>query len=484
MGADVVLLETPFLSQTGREEVRLYVQSKYNLALVALGSYLRAHSRASVRIVNMVKDRIDLDALVADLRRDRPKVVGIPLYSYNLSYTFRVMTRIKLELPDVHLCVGGPHAAIYPRETLALAPVDSMVLGDGEVPFRHVVEAVVAGAAIERDRPSGLYTKGDLRTESFVAHKHEDLDDLPIPDITLLGDHTRYRDFLSDKVMGILTTSRGCPFVCDYCWSKYSNYRKFSFDRTIETMRDWRAKGVEYIEFWDETFNPNKKRLEVFADAMERADLGLQWAIRGAVVQHVVPETMARLERTGLRIIQFGVESFSKKTLAFLNKRIDRDMVFRAFETCRRANVRTVANMILNIPGQTVADIEDELKVLAALRPTYVSISIYNWAPGTHHYQQALDSGALPRDHWREHAGNPVGDDPIFHPDNGFASAIAYALRDRFVRRHYFNPRYVWNYLRMIDRSEIRPALSTGFLMSKGILKDNLDLSRLRAVRG
>ena len=52
------------------------------------------------------------------------------------------------------------------------------------------------------------------------------------------------------------------------------------------------------------------------------------------------------------------------------------------------------------------------------------------------------------------------------------------------MRRHYFNPRYLWNYLRMIDRSEIRPALSTGFLMSKGILKDNLDLSLLRAVRG
>jgi hypothetical protein len=140
MGADVVLLETPFLSQTGREEVRLYVQSKYNLALVALGSYLRAHSRATVRIVNMVKDRIDLDALVADLRRDPPKVLGVPLYSYNLSYTFRVMTRIKRDVPGVHVCVGGPHPAIFPRETLGLAPVDSMVLGDGEaVPPRRGV---------------------------------------------------------------------------------------------------------------------------------------------------------------------------------------------------------------------------------------------------------------------------------------------------------------------------------------------------------
>jgi hypothetical protein len=36
----------------------------------------------------------------------------------------------------------------------------------------------------------------------------------------------------------------------------------------------------------------------------------------------------------------------------------------------------------------------------------------------------------------------------------------------------------------MIDWSEIKPALSTSFLMAKGILKDNLDLSLLRAVRG
>ena len=243
-------------------------------------------------------------------------------------------------------------------------------------------------------------------------------------------------------------------------------------------MRDWRNKGVEYIEFWDETFNPNKKRLEVFAEAMERADLGLQWAIRGAVVQHVVPETMARLERTGLRIIQFGVESFSKKTLAFLNKRIDREMVFprvRDVPPYWRAHRREHDSQHSGQPSRTSRRTEVPPH---CVRPC---ISIYNWAPGTHHYQQALDSGQLARDRWRAR-GNPIGQ--IRHP-SGQRLRGARLCAPRSVRARSLLQSAVRVGLPPDDRSVgDQAALSTSFLMAKGILKDNLDLSLLRAVRG
>ena len=82
--ADILLLETPFLSPTGGEEVKAYVQSKYNLALLGLGSYIKHRSDLSVRLVNMVKDRMDESALLENIRRDPPKVLGVSLYSYSL----------------------------------------------------------------------------------------------------------------------------------------------------------------------------------------------------------------------------------------------------------------------------------------------------------------------------------------------------------------------------------------------------------------
>ena len=114
----ILLLETPFLSQTGTEEVRAYVQSKYNLALLALGSYVKANSDFKVSLINMVKDRMTEESLVAKLRSSSLAVVGVSLYSYNLAISYGIIRRIKREFPSVHICVGGPHVNIFPRETL------------------------------------------------------------------------------------------------------------------------------------------------------------------------------------------------------------------------------------------------------------------------------------------------------------------------------------------------------------------------------
>jgi radical SAM superfamily enzyme YgiQ (UPF0313 family) len=428
----------------------------------------------------MVKDRIGAEQLVEELRLQPPKVVGFPLYSYNLASTYRLIRRIKEALPSVHVCVGGPHASIFSRETIGLPHVDSVVLGDGEVPFLGLVRQIIQEGGLDSGRlPSGVHTKESLRAGlEPTPYVHDDLDSLPTPDLSLLGDHRRYRDFLSDKVMGILTSSRGCPFVCHYCWSEKSKYRPFSISKVVENMRRYRDAGVEYIEFWDETFNPNKRRLEEFATALEAADLDLTWAIRGAVVNHVSAEVLARLRRTGLRIIQFGVETFSPRSLKFLNKKIDQRMVRDAFAACAQAGVRTVANAMIGIPGQTRQELEEDLEQLRRLRPTYVSISVYNWAPGTTHYSDALRTGELQRDHWREHARVPLEVDPVEYARCELPVEEVFRLRDDFVSNHYFNLRFVVDYLRQVDRREVARAASIAGSMLRSNVRGRLDALR------
>jgi radical SAM superfamily enzyme YgiQ (UPF0313 family) len=331
------------------------------------------------------------------------------------------------------------------------------------VPFLAICQQVLEqGKITQAELPVGAYTRVCLETgQELKAHRHEDVNDLPLPDLTLLGDYKRYRDFLSNRTMGILTTSRGCPFVCHYCWSQKSVYRGFSIERTIETMRLYRDMGVEYIEFWDETFNPNKKRLRDFADALYAADLGLTWSIRGSVVQHVEPETIRILKKTGLRVMQFGVESANADVLKFLNKRIDRTMVKNAIETCESAGVRTVTNMIVGIPGQTREQIAQDFDFLREIRPTYIAANIYNWAPGTTHYENALKSGQVPVDKWREFAQKPTPDFSIFYQESPLIPFDEItAIRDRYVFRHYFNFGYIIRYLKRMDWSELARTLS------------------------
>ncbi|MGZ3692740.1 MAG: B12-binding domain-containing radical SAM protein [Bdellovibrionota bacterium] len=469
---DAILLETPFFT-VGTPEIKLYSDSKYNLALLALGTYLRTHTNYSVKLINMVKDQMSADEVVLQIGSLKPKVLGIPIYSFNLGNTYSIIKRIKKSFPEIHITVGGPHAAIYPRETISLSAIDSVILGDGELPFSQLVDQVATIGELHPEKlPPGTYVKSSLESGAELkAYRHHLLDELPIPDITLLGDHRKYRDFLSNQVMGILTTSRGCPFVCHYCWSQKSVYRDFSIERTIKTMRHYKEMGVEYVEFWDETFNPNKKRLRDFADALEQSNLGLNWSIRGAVVQHVELETMKKLRKTGLRTIQFGVESLNKDTLNFLNKKIDSQMVSSAIKTCRKAGVRTVTNMIIGIPGQKVEQIETDLSELRKIKPTYVSVNIYNWAPGTVHYEDAVKSGKIP-DYWRKFSEAPTPEgDPVFWAQDNPTLEEVERIRDRFVFRHYFNLRYLLGYLFKMAPRETYRAVQIGSMMFFALLK-------------
>lgn len=488
---DVLLLETPFMSQTGGDEVRAYVQSKYNLALLALGSYLRAHSDLDVRLINMVKDQLDEDQLIDRLRAAPPTVVGVPLYSYNLHQTCSILASIKREFPQTHVCVGGPHVGMFPAETIRLPYVDSMVLGDGEEPFLQICRQVAAYGCDALDQlefsqfPPGTVTKrshaAGIDAKPWSA---ENLDSLPMPDLSLLGDFRRYRDFLSDRVMAILTTSRGCPYKCHYCSSESSKYRSFSVSRVIEIMRHYVNQGVEYIEFWDETFNPNKRRLEEFADALLASGLQVPWGIRGSVVLHVPEDTLRKLKRTGLRVMQFGVETAQPRLVKYLNKVIDQPTIEQAFASCRRAGVRTVANLMVNIPGSSRAEMDADLAFLNRIQPTYVSISVYNWAPGTSHYRDALRTGLLDRDHWREYAADPRGEEPVLHARTEIPIDDVYRIRDEFVWRYYFNAPKILGYLRTMEPREIIRAVGIASMMIRSRARDAIARGVARLRRG
>jgi anaerobic magnesium-protoporphyrin IX monomethyl ester cyclase len=469
--ADILLLETPFMSETGGAEVKAYAESKYNLALLALGSYVKSRSDFSVRLVNMVKDRMNERTLLENIRSAPPKILGISLYSHSLSIAYRVLCQIKEEFPNIHICVGGPHVTIFPKETANLKPVDSIVLGDGEEPFLSICRQVIENGQLDlASLPAGIYTLDNFpENGEMTSYTYENLDDLPMPDIALLGDHKRYRDFLSKKVMGILTSSRGCPYVCNYCWSEFSKYRSFSVDYVIRMMRTYKEKGVEHIEFWDETFNPNDKRINEFADALLKANLGLSWGIHGAVVNHVSYKTMLKLKQTGLKVIQFGAESFNDQHLNYLNKFLDLDMVKQALETCSRAGVRTVLNMIINIQGQTRQEIMEDLRILKELSPTFVSISLYAWTPGTTHYFKAIEDKLIPRDFWKEHATLPTKEiDPLtWQPINETPLNEIHQIRERFVRNYYLNPHYIFNYLKTMGGRDILGAIHVAWLMGK-----------------
>lgn len=164
-----------------------------------------------------------------DFLADRPQIVGFSNYMWNLDLSYTMASAIKAFAPETLIIFGGPN---YPLEShrqedwLRNHPaVDIHVTGEGEEPFRHIVDIWASTGSIDAVKRAQLFG-----THSLVdgkLHKHTkirsdgyddtprvaNLDDTPSP--YTMG----YLDeFLMDPLLvPLMESNRGCPFTCAFC---------------------------------------------------------------------------------------------------------------------------------------------------------------------------------------------------------------------------------------------------------------------------
>jgi anaerobic magnesium-protoporphyrin IX monomethyl ester cyclase len=118
--------------------------------------------------------------------------------------------------PRTKVVLGGPHVHLFPEETIRLHAVDYLVLGEGEVAFERLLEAMDDPGAI-KEIPGIVFLEGDEIVSTGSPVPISDLDALPFP----ARDLTPFREYdsilSSGGVVTTIFTSRGCPFRCRFC---------------------------------------------------------------------------------------------------------------------------------------------------------------------------------------------------------------------------------------------------------------------------
>lgn len=67
---------------------------------------------------------------------------------------FDIAKMVKRVLPDVHICIDGPHASIFKENILFENPfIDSLVIGEGEITIVKLIETIERKTSFESDPP-------------------------------------------------------------------------------------------------------------------------------------------------------------------------------------------------------------------------------------------------------------------------------------------------------------------------------------------
>lgn len=275
---------------------------------------------------------------------------------------------LKAERPALRVVVGGHNASFLHRETLAHVPeIDAVVRGEGEVTLPEL-----AAAWRDGDEPAGVdgvtwRRRGELMVNPARALL-ADLNVLPLPDYSLASSLATYRAACNlPRAIAIVEVGRGCPHRCVYCsesvlWQRRT--RTFAVARVVGEMRALReAHGAECFLLAYDQFTADRGYVEEFCRQVLVAGLAdTPWYCISRL-DSVDAGLLAQMRAAGCESMCYGIDSGSARTLAFIDKRVDREILFERVRQTTDLGLVPTLSFVAGFPEEEREDLDATLEL-------------------------------------------------------------------------------------------------------------------------
>lgn len=401
-----------------------------------------------VEVMDVVTMNWTLKQIVENIIKKAPTVLGISCQTLRLYPMLEIIRGVKAKLPETIVVIGGPHTAIYPAETVNLPGVDFVIIGDGEGPFKDLIDALSKGNMDSLKKRVGVAFKDEDGKLILNPPNYQNIEDIKIPDRTLLNYDYYYTAADGKEPVVSMISSRGCPFKCVFCDVQEKKYRARSAQSVVDEM-EYIANLFDdpIIHVFDDNFNLLRKRVFEICEEIEKRNIKVKWTTR-ARVHPLDEEMLIAMKKAGLKRIHLGVESGSEISLVKMKKGIKKEQIVKTFELCRKLDIDTLAYFIIGYEWETKKDINATLKFIHQIFPTFIMVNTLYPVPKTEVYEELLKTGKIDKDYWHEFVSNPTKDYSL--PQYKSKKMQRYLKRklDEIYLTFYLSPRFILNNLR------------------------------------
>lgn len=347
---------------------------------------------------------LSIDAIAARVP-DGVDAIGIGLtFLHEWPTVNELALALRRRHPRAAIVAGGETATAYAEHILAeCGAIDACVLGEGEVAFTGLLEALAAGASIASAASTATRAAGGAIVQTPRAPRIRDLDALPWPawDLFPLERYLeRHQGSGVDRGRSIpVLTSRGCPYRCTFCsspamWS--TRYARRDPERVLDEIEAWVDRyRIDNVDVNDLTALLTKDWILELCAAIERRRLAVSWQLpSGTRSEAVDAEAAEAMFRAGCRNFTYAPESGSERELRRIEKRVDLRALRRSLRAAVRAGIRTHASVIIGMPHEDARDVLESLELLVKLAldgSHTASVMIFAPYPGSSEYD-ALDA--------------------------------------------------------------------------------------------
>jgi radical SAM superfamily enzyme YgiQ (UPF0313 family) len=303
--------------------------------------------------------------IVEQILAANPKIIGLGVYIWNVAPTTEVVSALKRLRPDITIVLGGPEVSYEVDRQPIVQQADYVITGEADLKFAEICRTLLAG-----EKPSFKVIPAEI----------PDLNRLALP-------YALYDDRDVAHRIIYVEASRGCPFTCEFCLSSLDiPVRQFPLSPLLENLEELLRRGVRQFKFVDRTFNLNlatsKALLQFFLDRYQPG-LFVHFEMIPDRLPEALREIIARFPPGALQF-EVGIQTFNPHVAQLISRRQDYTRLADNFQFLREhTGVHVHADLIVGLPGESLASFGIGFDRLIALRPQEIQVGILKRLRGT-----------------------------------------------------------------------------------------------------
>lgn len=374
--------------------------------LLHLGTFLKSKG-FDIKLIDCIVESNYKDLIAQEIKD--AFCVGISALTLQIPIAREIAIFIKNKLKsNIPIVLGGVHPTLYPRQTILEPFLDFVVLGEGELAFFHLVEAIYKDELYSRlPEMSGVAYLDRNRIPHVNSNKEVfNYEEMPVFDYSLLNPRV-IEIYRKEDIQFPLLTSRGCPFKCAFCITtitENTKYRSLKAARIVFEIERIIKMGFGKILFTEDSFFISRKKVFELLELLEKKNLVFQGRICGRVddirADYVDIELLKRLRKNGFSRIGFGFESGSQRILDYLQKNTTVSQILNAVKQCSSAGIEVSGTFMIGIPTETAEDIRKTVDIIGKISMILNSEKLvikgpilYRPYPGSKLYLDCLKTG-------------------------------------------------------------------------------------------
>lgn len=324
-------------------------------------------------IANMLQDKHTIiyeNENVAPINYDeKVDIVGI-------SITVDIFPRAveiakKFQSKNIPVVAGGIHITANPEETAEY--FDAVSIGIAETTWYDIIDD---------------FEKGCLKK----VYKHNTAEITPAQIKSPAYNLIKEKNYLYSN---IISTSRGCPFKCNFCYNSCDAYKNLYVNRNIEdVINDIKTINKKHIMFIDDNLIGNPKWTMGFVKALK--PLNVKWNAAVSLNIADMPELLDEMKASGCQSLFIGFESINESSISNVNKvQNNLEKYNFAVNEIHKRGIMINASFVFGLDGDDKSVFESTLKWIVDNKIETVTSHILTPYPGTHLYKEFLETGRI-----------------------------------------------------------------------------------------